>query len=401
MTHRNAHRTDRSRLLAAVVVLSLVGSLGCQLCFRENDSPPPQLRLAFSPFEGADFCTADPLEGFFLLAMILLQGGGYTPGSEFLTSVGQTTMPPPGLARIDLTALDDPQVRFFGRQYMSTDGAVEFLGDDPARRYLADSNPAQTVGRRGFFVNPEQNTLVVLNAATGDEIRQIRVGSDPRGVAASRDGTRLYVGNNGSGSVTPIDLATLEALPSISLNGAGQPADVAISPDGTTLYVVNGADSGSLFFIDVASGEILENLRTGRQSTKVTLSPDGATAYVANTGGGNVAVIDVLSRTVVGTLNVSAANEVVVSPDGETVYVAAGTAAGRVLAFDAASFQEIDEWNVGQAPQGATVSPDGNLLLVSNSGSEELHVIDLAIGEIVAVIDVPLGLGPLVALPVS
>ena len=199
--------------------------------------------------------------------------------------------------------------------------------------------------------------------------------------------------------MTPIDAVTLEPEPSISLNGAGLAEDVAVSPDGKTLYVVNGSDSGSLFFIDTESREILGNLRTGRQPTKVALSPDGSTAYVANTGGGNVAVVDTLSQTVVGTLNVSAAAEIVVSADGETVYVVAGVATGRVVAFDAATFQQEDEWNVGDAPRGLALSPDGNLLVATSTQLGAIFVIDLVVGEVVAAIRVPVGLGPVIVLP--
>ena len=45
------------------------------------------------------------------------------------------------------------------------------------------------------------------------------------------------------------------------------------------------------------------------------------------------------------------------------------------------------------------LAPGGELLFVTNSGSEELHVIDLTIGRVVAAIDVPLGLGPMVVVP--
>ena len=394
----------RSRLLAVLAVSCLLGTLGCVgFCFVPTGNPPPTLRFANASDLGRPdvTCAADPFAALIIMATIALEGGdGYIPGSEFLTSVGQSTPPAPGLARIEFRSIDEPaDVQFISAQLTGTDGVAESLGPDPARRLAGAGDPAQTVGRRAFFVNSKQNSIAVVDTATGQVLRQVRTGSDPRGGAASQDGSMLYVGNRGSGSVTPIDAVTLEPEPSISLNGAGLAEDVAVSPDGKTLYVVNGSDSGSLFFIDTESREILGNLRTGRQPTKVALSPDGSTAYVANTGGGNVAVVDTLSQTVVGTLNVSAAAEIVVSADGETVYVVAGVATGRVVAFDAATFQQEDEWNVGDAPRGLALSPDGNLLVATSTQLGAIFVIDLVVGEVVAAIRVPVGLGPVIVLP--
>lgn len=395
---------NRPRFLAVLVVFSLLGTLGCAgLCFVPTDDPPPTLRFAGErELNRPDItCAADPFAALIIIATIALDGGDYdVPGNQFLTSVGQTTPPSPGLVRIEFTALDEPaDLEFISEQLTSTDGVLEAPGLDPARRFLGSGGAAQAASGRAFFVNPEQNTIALIDTATGQTLRQVRVGSDPRGVAASRDGSMLYVANRGSGSVTPVDAVTLEPSPPISLNGAGLSEDVAVSPDGKTLYVVNGADSGSLFFIDTETREIIGNLRTGRQPTKVALSPDGSTAYVANTGGGNVAVVDTLSQTVVGTLNVSAAADIVVSVDGETVYVVAGVGAGRVAAFDAATFQQENEWNVGEAPRGIALSPDGNLLFVTNTQSERLFIIDLILGRVVGAFPVPRGLGPVVVLP--
>ena len=56
-------------------------------------------------------------------------------------------------------------------------------------------------------------------------------------MAVSPDGTRAYVTNLGSGTVSVIDTDTNTVIATITV-GSG-PAGVAVSPDGTRAYVTN------------------------------------------------------------------------------------------------------------------------------------------------------------------
>jgi YVTN family beta-propeller protein len=65
----------------------------------------------------------------------------------------------------------------------------------------------------------------------------IGVGSLPQGVAVSPVGTRAYVTNTLSGSVSVINTATNHVTATIGVGSA--PEEVAVSPDGTRAYVTN------------------------------------------------------------------------------------------------------------------------------------------------------------------
>ncbi|WP_244890041.1 beta-propeller fold lactonase family protein [Mycobacterium lentiflavum] len=69
----------------------------------------------------------------------------------------------------------------------------------------------------------------------------IAVGRTPWGVAFSPDGTRAYVTNNESDSVSVSDTATNTVAATVYLvpNVYG----VAVSPDGGTVYVANWANN--------------------------------------------------------------------------------------------------------------------------------------------------------------
>jgi YVTN family beta-propeller protein len=72
----------------------------------------------------------------------------------------------------------------------------------------------------------------------------------PAVVAVTRDGRTVYVANEGSGTVTPIDTATRRPGPPIKVGSA--PVALAITPNERTIYV---ADEGSSTVtpIDVAT----------------------------------------------------------------------------------------------------------------------------------------------------
>ena len=94
-------------------------------------------------------------------------------------------------------------------------------------------------------------------AAQYDVTATITVGSKPRGVAVSPDGTTAYVANFWSHTVSVIDTATnaIKAGFSAGITVGTSPKGVAVSPDGTTLYVTNW-DDDTVSVIDTAKNAI-------------------------------------------------------------------------------------------------------------------------------------------------
>lgn len=66
------------------------------------------------------------------------------------------------------------------------------------------------------------------------------VGSLPVGVIVSSDGSRIYVANSGSNTVSVIDTATNATVATVAVGS--NPVDLAVSLDGSRVYV---ADLGS------------------------------------------------------------------------------------------------------------------------------------------------------------
>ena len=118
---------------------------------------------------------------------------------------------------------------------------------------------------------------------------------NPRGVVVSSDGTRAYVVNANSGTVSVIDTATNTVIKTITVGS--NPQDVAVSPDGTRAYVTD--TDGTVSVVNTATGSnVVTPITVDGTPVGVVVSPDGKHAYV--TDGGGLSVIDTATNTVVG-----------------------------------------------------------------------------------------------------
>ena len=186
-----------------------------------------------------------------------------------------------------------------------------------------------------------------------------------------------FVVNSGSGSVTPIDLATRRAGDPIRVGK--HPLAIAITPGGKTAYVVNSR-SGTVTPIDTATWRAGTPIPVGRDPQTITVTPDGRTAYVANTGSGTVTPINLAKRRPGRAIKVGTDPQAIaVTPDGRTVYVLDwGSAA--VTPIDTASGRAGPPIQVGSYPYAVTVAPDGATAYVASYGSNSVTPITIATG---------------------
>src|SRR5439155_16602116 len=118
------------------------------------------------------------------------------------------------------------------------------------------------------------------------------VGTAPAQVAIPRDGSRIYVTNTGSNSVSVIDRSALSVTTTISLGA--RPSTIAVSPGGDWLYVLDA--TGVVEVIDTRSNAIVASVTVGGADGTIAVTPDGARLYVAS---GKVSVIDTSTNSVI------------------------------------------------------------------------------------------------------
>jgi len=111
-----------------------------------------------------------------------------------------------------------------------------------------------------LVANNLDDSVSIINVA-GDantRIAEIEVGDEPRTVAISPDKLRAYVTNQGSATVSVIDLTTNQKIQDIPVGV--EPYGVALTPDGTRAYVANSA-SNTVSVIDTASSRVVATIR--------------------------------------------------------------------------------------------------------------------------------------------
>ena len=140
-----------------------------------------------------------------------------------------------------------------------------------------------------------------------------------------------------------IDTLTRTRQASIPLDmgclGCAQPRGLAATPDGSRLFVVNHA-SNTLSVVDARTRTVIRSLPIGTPvpflSPSLAISPDGARLYVLK--GSTILVLDTTTLGLLATLQTAASansRDILASPDNRVLYVT--EALGRVLKLDAAS----------------------------------------------------------------
>ncbi|MYS90672.1 beta-propeller fold lactonase family protein [Streptomyces sp. SID5464] len=225
------------------------------------------------------------------------------------------------------------------------------------------ANPGEVVtsadGRTAYAANQGSNTVSVIDVAQGKVTATVPVGRVPAGLALTPDGRTLWVANYGDGTVQPVDTSALTAGPSVRVGNG--PENMAITPDGRTLYVPNIKDN-TVTPVDLATRKAGAAVPVGPSPFNIVAAPDGRTVYVSNSGGSTVTPIDTATNDTEPTLLVSGqAYGLALSPDGRTLWVSPSTgdtvtpvdtvtgAPGKAVTVGRSAFDVALDWNGGTA----------------------------------------------------
>jgi YVTN family beta-propeller protein len=198
-------------------------------------------------------------------------------------------------------------------------------------------------------VNPDSNSLSVVDTATQAKVAEISVGVDPRAVAVDDSRARAYVANRGSDSVTVIDLVKRQVIQDLRVGY--RPMGVAVSADGVLLAVAEtGDDSVRLLDGSLATRAVVP---TADRPCGLAFTRDGRRLLVTHLLSGEVTVISTSdSIGVVARIptweNVAPAPAVVVNPAGTRAYLPQTMANGQGLniQFDNTVFPKVSVLNL-------------------------------------------------------
>ncbi|MEE2656589.1 MAG: beta-propeller fold lactonase family protein, partial [Chloroflexota bacterium] len=272
------------------------------------------------------------------------------------------------------------------------------VGDNPRTLSITPDSKMVLVANHGSA------TLSKVDLSQALEVKQYPVGSMPYGVVT--DGIRAFVAEFGLGTLSMIDLATGELLTRIPVDAF--PAGLALSRDRQRLFVTHFF-TGRLTVIDQQTSTIHGMASTGTDtnlSQFIAITPDGTKAYLPQTRS-NITNTDLLfDTTVFPVVNVvdlaklqllvgeritlDTADEpvnmpfaVALSPDGKTLYLA-NAGSDDVSVIDLSTNRGLAHLTVGANPRGIAITPDGSRIFVNNVLDGTLSVID---GETFSVTD--------------
>lgn len=278
----------------------------------------------------------------------------------------------------------------------------------------ADAGPGMldSVTRRArplvYVPDSKSDSVTVIDPHTYRVVRAFAVGKLPQHVVPSWDRRTLWVANNRSNTLIPIDPVTGRDGSPVPVT---DPYNLYFTPDGKYAVVV-AERLQRLDFRDARTMRAVDSVPVAcRGVDHMEFTADGRWAIATCEFTGELVKLDVAARTVVGYLTLdpdglgasAMPQDIRSSPDGKVFYVADMKADGVYL-VDPVAFRRIGFLHTGKGAHGIYPSRDGTRLYVANRGWNttaggrrgpgSVAVIDPASRSVVATWPVPGGGSP-------
>jgi len=272
-------------------------------------------------------------------------------------------------------------------------------------------------GKKLIVATRENESISVVDTATGETLQQIHVGKNPEFVRVS--GNFAYISSEPSAEGGPppkpgekplteedddddaipakiavVDLTKGEKIREIT--GGPETEGIEFSADGKLLVITNEADN-TVTVHDITSGSLVKTIKTheyGDRPRGIKVSPDGNTYLVTLEYGNKFMVLDKdfnLLRTVpTGDTPYGIAFD----SKGERIFVAANKA--KLLeVFDAKTYKKIKDIPTANRCWHFSFTPDDKQIMLACGKSDTVLVIDadkLEVTKQIEVKDMPWGL---------
>lgn len=203
-------------------------------------------------------------------------------------------------------------------------------------------------------VNPDNNSVTFFDVRNdvNRRLAEVPVQAEPNGVAMLPDGSKAYIANTVTGSVSVVQLILQNGIifrPYRHIAVGTEPYGVALTPNGSKLYVTN-ARSNSVTVIDTATDRVLSTIQNvGPEPRGIAITNDGD----ENDDDETVLVTQFLSLpiagrpdgqddakaahvTVISSQSDAVTGEITINPVADTGFKATGDALARIPPADPA-----------------------------------------------------------------
>jgi len=279
--------------------------------------------------------------------------------------------------------------------YRTTAGAVNIYAEDSANNLAPEAARAVPMV---YVPNSRSGSVTVIDPKTYQVVRTFPTGKVPQHVVPSYDLSTLWVANNASNSLTPIDPITTAEGKSVSVD---DPYNMYFTPDGKSAMVIAEARH-RIDFRDPHDMKLEQSLRVDCKGLDhMEFTADNRYAIGTCEFSGKLVKVDLASRTAVGYLTLdpdkfinyiprqikrilgkrraknaamaalmsvpSMPQDIRSSADGTKFYVADMKEDG-VFVVDPVKFERIGFIHTGVGTHGIYPSRDGTKLYITNRG---------------------------------
>ena len=195
-------------------------------------------------------------------------------------------------------------------------------------------------GTKAYVTNSNTGTITIINIPQNTVAGTINGFDGPSGMAIVPGTQKAYVNNYGapggagSGNATGVRVVNLltDTIVGSTIEVNQAPASLAASPDGAYIYVINyttgETNSGTLQVIRTSDNTVIQTIGCFSGPFALVVTPDGKYAYVSNFGSNNfwpigttVSVVDLKTYTIVKTIDLGIqVSGLAITPDGRFVY---------------------------------------------------------------------------------
>lgn len=157
-------------------------------------------------------------------------------------------------------------------------------------RYASSAIAMTADGGTLITVNPDSNSVTLVDTASRSVVAELSVGVDPRSVAVSPDGATAYVANQGSDEISAVDLAARVVVTSVAVGD--RPIGIAASPNGRFLAVAE-LGSDHVRILDARTLATLSRRAVPDRPHGLAFTPDSRRLLITHLLSGDVTVLTI------------------------------------------------------------------------------------------------------------
>ena len=254
---------------------------------------------------------------------------------------------------------------------------------------------ASVQGQRELVYVPDSDSgdVRVIDPRTYKVIDRFKVGAVPQHVVPSWDLQTLWVNDNNSNDLVPIDPRSGKPGEKVAVT---DPYNLYFTPDGRFALVM-AERNNTIDFRDPSTMKLTKSVKVPcRGPNHADFSADNSFFLTACEFSGTVLKLDTAGQKVVGTIELGRSampQDVKLAPDGSVFYIADMATSG-VWVIDAASFKKIGFIPTGRGAHGLYPSRDSKVLYVTNRGEGSISLISFATRRVITKWKLPGGGSP-------